>query len=331
MQPVDVKVSTVSLETVIPPEFGRRKMVQYYSNRIAPASRRRYSFTSVLPALFVIVLATLIIGTSFLGCATKSGQQTITAFCGSASKPAMEEAAKAFTERTGISVYLNFGGSGTMLSQMKISKEGDLYIPGSPDYMVMAERDGVVNPGSAKIVAYLVPAIVVQPGNPKNIRELSDLSKPDIKIGIGNPESVCVGLYAFEILGHSNMLEAVGRNIVTYAESCEKTATLVALKSVDAILGWDVFPKWNPGTMDAVYLKPEQIPRIAYIPAAVSTFSKDSNSARKFQDFLASPEGQKIFSKWGYITTESEARKFAPDAEIGGEYKLPKSYKPLVK
>jgi molybdate transport system substrate-binding protein len=306
-------------------------MVEYYPNHIAPALRRRYSFTSVILTLFAVVLAILITGTSFSGCTTKVEQQTITAFCGAASKPAMEEAAKAFTERTGTKVYLNFGGSGTMLSQMKISKEGDLYIPGSPDYMVMAERDGVAAPGTAKIVAYLVPAIVVQPDNPKNIHELSDLSKPDIKIGIGNPESVCVGLYAIEILERSNLLEAVGKNIVTYAESCEKTASLIALKSVDAILGWDVFSDWNPGTMDAVYLKPEQIPRIAYIPAAVSTFSKDSNSARKFQDFLASAEGQKIFSKWGYITTESEARKFAPNAEIGGEYKLPKSYKPLVK
>ena len=306
-------------------------MIKYCLNRAAPDSKRRYSFVPTLITLFSIVLAILITGISFSGCSTKSDQQAITAFCGSASKPAMEEAAKAFTERTGINVYLNFSGSGTMLSQMKIAKEGDLYIPGSPDYMVIAEHDGVVNPGTAKIIAYLIPTIVVQPDNPKNIIELYDLANADIRVGIGNPESVCVGLYAIEILDHNNLLEEVGKNIVTYAESCSKTASLVALKSVDAILGWDVFPEWNPGTMEAVYLKPEQIPRIAYIPAAVSTFSKDSNNARKFQDFLASKDGQKIFSKWGYITTESEARKFAPDAEIGGEYKLPNSYKPLGK
>ena len=99
-------------------------------------------------------------------------QKTIMAFCGSASKPAMEEAAKTFEEKTGIKVELTFGGSGTMLSQMKLSKQGDLYIPGSPDYMAKAKRDGVVYPDTVKNIAYLVPAIDVQEGNPKNIQSL---------------------------------------------------------------------------------------------------------------------------------------------------------------
>ncbi len=243
----------------------------------------------------------------------------------------MEEAARLFQQKTGISVLLNFGGSGTMLSQMKLTKQGDLYIPGSPDYMVMAERDGIVEPGTAQKIAYLIPTIVVQPGNPKNILELADLGKSGVEVGIGNPETVCLGLYAVEILERNKLLDVVGKNIVTYAESCEKTATLLALKSVDAIIGWDVFPSWNPGTMDNIYMKHEQIPRIAYIPAAISKFSKEGEMAQQFLEFLVSKDGQKIFSKWGYLSSEIEARKFAPDAQIGGEYKLPSTYSTLVR
>jgi len=126
------------------------------------------------------LLSFLILG----GCTDGDGK-AITAFVGSASKPAMEEAAKAFEEQTGIKVYLNFSGSGTMLSQMKLSKSGDLYIPGSPDYMVMAEHDGIAEPDSVKIISYLIPAILVQHGNPRNMHSLSDLAKPGIKAGIG--------------------------------------------------------------------------------------------------------------------------------------------------
>ena len=104
----------------------------------------------------------------FTGCAG-GGQEAITAFVGSASKPAMEEAALAFEADTGIKVYLIFGGSGTVLSQMELSQSGDLYIPGSPDYMAIAEQKGVVEPDSVEILAYLVPAILVQHGNPENI------------------------------------------------------------------------------------------------------------------------------------------------------------------
>lgn len=264
------------------------------------------------------------------GCA-KGELKTITAFCGSASKPAIEEAAQTFEEKTGIKVYLNFGGSGAMLSQMQLSKSGDLYIPGSPDYMAKAERNSVVDPESLKIISYLIPAILVQEGNPKNILSLSDLTKPGIKVGIADPESVSIGLYVYEILKHNNLLEEVGENIVTYGESYSKIVSLVALKTVDVIIGWRVFSKWNSDALDVAYLKPEQIPRLSYIPGAISTFTEGKESARKFLDFLASPQGQKIFSEWGYIATENEARSFAPEAKIGGEYKLPETYEPLVK
>lgn len=280
--------------------------------------------------LLVLLLAGLLILIPASGCA-KGEQKTITAFVGAASKPAMEEAAQVFEVKTRIRVYCSYGGSGAMLSQMKLSKSGDLYIPGSPDYIVKAERDGVIEPGSLKVIAYLIPVIAVQHGNPKNIQVLSDLAQPGIKVGIGNPEAVCVGLYAVEILEYNHLFTEVSKNIITHAESCGKVATILALKSVDAVIGWHVFHDWAPDNIDVVYLEPEQLPRIAYIPGAVSTFTKDKESAQKFLDFLVSSQGQEIFSKWGYIATESEARKFAPDAEIGGEYKLPESYRPLVK
>jgi molybdate transport system substrate-binding protein len=278
-----------------------------------------------IAALTLLISATLGIG---VGCAGEESR-SITAFCGSASKPAMEEAALTFEQGTGIKVFLNFGGSGTMLSQMKVSGSGDLYIPGSPDYMDMAVADDVVDPETISIISYLVPAILVQEGNPKNIRRLSDLARDGIEVGIGNPEAVCVGLYAYEILEYNGLMAEIEPNIVTHAESCSKTAALVALKSVDAILGWRVFSEWHDN-IDVVYLEPQQVPRLSYIPGAVSRFAQDKESAMEFLAFLVSPDGQKIFGKWGYIATEEGAREYAPDAEIGGEYKLPDTYWPPV-
>ncbi|MCJ7768974.1 MAG: molybdate ABC transporter substrate-binding protein [Dehalococcoidales bacterium] len=281
--------------------------------------------------IFILFLAGLLIAISFSGCSGGS-DNSITVFAGSASRPAMEEAARAFEEETGIKVYLTFGGSGTMLSQLKIAREGDLYIPGSPDYMLKAESEGVIYPDSVVKITYLVPAILVQKGNSKNIQSLADLAQPGIEFAIGAPETVCVGLYAYEILEYNGLIDAVKEagTIVTHAESCSKLASLVVLKSVDAILGWRVFSEWHPDSIDIVYMQPEQLTRLAYIPGAVLTFTQDRESAQRFLDFLVSAEGQQIFNKRGYIATEDEARQYAPDAEIGGEYRLPDSYEPLV-
>ena len=266
-------------------------------------------------------------------CVAEGGaaERRMTAFCGSASKPAMEEAAAQFEQETGIRVDLHFSGSGTMLSQIKMARRGDLYIPGSPDYMSKAIREGVVDPASVEIIAYLIIAIDVQHGNPKNIQTLADLARPGIRVGIGNPEAVCVGLYAVEVLERNGLLKEVQNNIVTHAPSCSATASLVAMQKVDAVIGWRVFSEWNPDKIDAVLLKPHEVSRLAYIPAAISTYSQDKVRAQRFINFLKSSKGQKIFAKWRYISTEKDARAFAPQAEIGGEYRLPNNYSPPVR
>ncbi|MDQ7780252.1 MAG: molybdate ABC transporter substrate-binding protein [Planctomycetota bacterium] len=256
----------------------------------------------------------------------ETSKRTLQVFCGAASKPAMEECATAFEKKTGIKVEVEYGGSGTLLSKMKMSGRGDVYIPGSPDYMVKAQRDGITDPAGVKIAAYLVPAILVQKGNPKGIRTLEDLARPGMRVGIGNPEAVCVGLYAVEILAGAGLLDSVKTNIAVHAESCEKTAALVVLRQVDAVIGWDVFASWSPDSTAAVMIDPAKVPRIAYVPAAVCRTSKDPAAAREFVDFLSSVEAHGVFSRLGYITEEQEARKLAPNAGVSGEYTLPADY-----
>ena len=263
--------------------------------------------------------------------ARESAPAGIEAFCGAASEPVMKEAAKLFERETGIKVTLHFSGSGTMLSQMKMSRRGDVFIPGSHDYMEKARKDGVVVGATEKTLAYLVPAIVVRKGNPLGIRDLSDLAHPGVRVAIGDPRSVCVGLYAVEIMRKAGLMDAIGKNIVTLAESCSKTASVLAMNAVDAVIGWDVFAAWNPGEMETVPLEPAQIPRIAYIPAAVSTYAANPKAAGAFVDLLAGPRGRAIFDKWGYLATEEEARKLAPQATVGGSYDLPEGFTVPVK
>jgi molybdate transport system substrate-binding protein len=245
-------------------------------------------------------------------------------FVGSASQPPSEVAIAHFEALTGAQVEAQFGGSGEMLSRMKLAGQGGIYFPGSSDYMEMAKREGLVDPESEVIVAYLVPAINVPRGNPKNITSLEDLARPGIRVGIARPDSVCVGLYAVEVLEHAGLAGAVRPNIVTHAESCAKTAQLVALGQADAVLGWEVFEHWNPAKITTVYLPPEQVPRIGYLPAAMGMNTADQELAQAFLDFLVSDEGQAFYRDAHYLVTVEEARQLTrTDAPVGGEWRLP--------
>lgn len=251
-------------------------------------------------------------------------------FAGAASKPPTEEAAGAFEKKTGVKVELIFGGSGFVLSQMILGRHGDIYFPGSSDFMEIAKKKGVVLPDTERRLVYLAPAINVQKGNPKRIKTLRDLLRPGIRVAIANPEGVCVGLYAVEII--ENALSASEKaafrsNLVNYTESCEKTATAVSLKAVDAVIGWGVFQHWDPARIETIPLSRNEIRRVGYIPVAVSTYAKNRPLAQRFIDFLVSAEGASIFRRHHYFMTPEEAFAWIGDKKpVGGEHLLPRAW-----
>jgi molybdate transport system substrate-binding protein len=282
-----------------------------------------------IPFLISIFLAFIFIQNA------QSASKRILVFAGAASKPATEEEVRIFRERFRIPVDVVFGGSGFVLSQMKLTKRGDLYFPGSSDFMEVAKREGLVFPDSEKVVVYLVPAINVQKGNPKGIHTIKDLTKEGVRVAIANPETVCVGTYAVEIIEKnldSSHKEKFKKNLVNYTESCEKTANVISLRAVDAVLGWRVFQYWDPERIETIYLKPEEIPRIGYIPIAISKFTQNKDLAQKFVDFLFSPDGKTIFRKYHYLMDLPEARQFTkPNTPVGGEYVLPNGWRTMKK
>lgn len=298
--------------------------------------KRRFSNVPAIIALIILLMLAVV------GCAgpkqaapvaTKPAEPTVKrlmVFAGAASQPPLEMAAKAFEKKTGVTVDTVFGGSGYVLSQMKLSKQGDLYFPGSSDFMEIAKRDGVVYPETEKKIVYLVNAINVQKGNPKNIQSLQDLTRPGIKVAIANPEGVCVGLYAVEIIEKaftSEQKQAFRKNLVNYTESCEKTATAISLKTVDAVIGWSVFQYWDPEKIETIQLKQSETLRIGYIPIGIAKYTKNRELAQQFIDYLQSAEGSAFFKRYQYFMTPAEAVAYiGVDRPVGGEYALPKAW-----
>lgn len=261
---------------------------------------------------------------------TRESKKKLTLFVGAASKPPAEEIIALFEQKTGVRVEANFGGSGYVLSQMKLAKTGDIFFPGSSDFMEKAKAENLVFSETERIPVYLVTSINVQKGNPRKIRTLKDLLKPGLRLAIANPENVCVGTYAVEVI-EKNLSPAervqFQRNLVNYTESCDKTATVIALKSVDAVIGWEVFQYWNPEAIETIDLKPSEIIRVGYIPISISRYTQNKELAQQFIDFIMGEEAKAIFKKYRYFTSPEEAFEYIGEVKpVGGLYNLPKEW-----
>ena len=151
----------------------------------------------------IIVPAALIILAALLwtaGCTVQSPTTTDTnatpgasdvslfVYSGAGLKKPMNEIGKAFTEKTGINVEYTFAGAGALVSQMELSRKGDVFVSGgTPDYRIARDKGLVGEPG---YVAYHVPIIAFQKGNPKNITSVDDLARPlKLARGVESPRS----------------------------------------------------------------------------------------------------------------------------------------------
>jgi molybdate transport system substrate-binding protein len=243
----------------------------------------------------------------------------------------MEAIAEKYRAETGVEVNLVFAGAGTLLSQIEMSRKGDIYLPPSHDYIDAGESRGLLVKGSDRIVAYLVPAVITPAGNPAGIESLEDLAREGVRVGMGNPEVMCLGLYAVEILEKCGLLEPVLKNVVAFGATATSLASMLVMGQADAVIGWRVFHYWNRESMDFVPIAPEKIPRIATVSIAIPVHTKDMELSRSFIDFVLSPAGMSAYESLGYITSREEALVFAPNAVIGGAYTLPDRYFELIK
>jgi molybdate transport system substrate-binding protein len=251
-------------------------------------------------------------------------------FCGAGLKPPFEELTQIFTRTSGIEITANYASVGALYSQVLLSKQGDLFVVPSPDLMTNAITKGVTHPDSVRNLGYVVPAIHVQKGNPKNIKNLRDLVHPGIRLALGNPETVFIGTLAVEIIEKGLSPEEktlLRRNLVTYSEDFPRLSSLLLLQQVDAIIGFHYLGELYPDKVETLKLKPEETHRIGAGQIAVLSYSKNVPSAVKFIDFLLSEEGKKIFKKYHYFGTPEEAFAWiGGQKSIGGAYTVPQGW-----
>ena len=268
----------------------------------------------VASAVLAVAPFALAISSPASGQVTPQARDTLHAYGPGGPLPAMKEAAAAFSRLRGVQVDVVGGPTPQWLEKAK--SDADIIFSGAEHMMtdfIAQLKDAPAGKIDVATVdpLYIRPAaILVRPGNPKHVRRFEDLLRPGLKIlavqGAGQ-----TGMWE-DMAGRTgdiSIVRALRRNIGAVApNSADARKIWTDDKSYDAWLIWNIWQVANPTLADVVPVAPKwRIYRDC--GTALTDRGRDNTSAREFVQFLRSPEGARIFAKWGWITP---ARKRVP-------------------
>lgn len=226
-------------------------------------------------------------------------QESIMVGAGAGLKPALDPVAEVFTAKTGIKVEYSYLCSAMVLTNMRLTRTGDVMVPGSQYYMDLAIEKGVIDPDSVAIAGYMIPVIGVQKGNPHNITCLEDLTKSGLKVGVGEPEALAVGRLTVKMLKELGLYENVMKNVVLTGGSASKLVLPLAMGNLDAEINWMATCLSFADKVDIIKIDPKKL-KYSVAPMGMTVYSKNKEAAKKYLAFVGSKEGRAIFEKYGF-------------------------------
>ncbi|HEY0393248.1 MAG TPA: molybdate ABC transporter substrate-binding protein [Candidatus Elarobacter sp.] len=233
-------------------------------------------------------------------------QPRVTVFAAASLREAFEAAGPAFTKRTGIAVTYVFGGSDTLVTQLKQGAPGDVFAAAGEAPMKVASDAGLLaEPARPFVRNHLV--VIVPKRNPAKIAALADLAKPGVNVVLA-ASGVPAGTYAraaFRKLDGSPGYPAgygaiVERNVVSNELDVKAVATKIALGEGDAgvVYATDVTPGIAPN-VSTIPFPPGAVPAVIY-PIAPLKAAPNPAGARAFVAFVSSAAGQAFLHARGF-------------------------------
>jgi len=203
-----------------------------------------------------------------------------------------------------VKVVFNFGASGDLARQIEAGAPVDVFASAAPKEMDDLDRKGLLAANSRK--NFTGNAIVLVKPVHSNIplQSLKDLQREEVKkVVIGNPKTVPAGRYAAEVLRHFNLWDAIKDKLI-FAEHVRQALDYVARNEVEAGLVYSTDAMVRSKEIRVVMKVPEGSHQSVVYPIGVIKGTQEEALSRAFVDLVISKEGQRILSRYGFISVD---------------------------
>ncbi len=244
--------------------------------------------------------------------ADSTGHRNLILHSGAGLRPVVSALTEAFERKHGIRVTANYAGGGQLVGQITAQCRGDLYMAGAERYADLIIEEGAADPETKDIVAYFVPVILVQNGNPKHIRALEDFTREDLRLGFGDERCCAIGGKTRKILEKNDIpFSEVQPNVVYQSKTVNELGMAVETGGVDAVVMWRKNATNFTDEGDIVSI-PLEKNVVSPVPLVRLSCSDNPREAQRFIQFAGGPEGRRIWKDRGFTLSLDELKKTEP-------------------
>jgi molybdate transport system substrate-binding protein len=237
------------------------------------------------------------------------GKPTLVVFAAASLAEAFTQIGEQFRQQhPEVKILFNFAGSQQLAQQLAQGAPADLFASANEAQMLAAVQEGRVAPGSYQGFAGNRLIVILPPGNPAGIRDLSDLAKTGLRLVLADP-SVPAGKYAQDFIALAAQDPAYGAayqkgvtgNIVSYEENVRAVLSKVLLGEADAgiVYRTDIHGL-DPDEIETLQIPDQFNPLVSYAIASIAD-STQPELAQSFMAAVQSPAGQETLRRFGFL------------------------------
>jgi molybdate transport system substrate-binding protein len=225
------------------------------------------------------------------------------AVSGNATVSAAASLTEAFTQigkdfekaNPGAKVTFSFGSSGTLATQIQSGAPADVFASADEANMQKLTTANLVSGQPADFATNKL-IIVTKPGNPKNVKTLSDLSTVGV-VSLCSLDAPC-GKYAQQILDQAHV--TIPTDKVTRGQDVKATLAAVSQGDADAAIVYLTDARAAGDQVDTVTI-PDDQNAIAKYPIATLKAATAPDVANAFVKYVTGSKGQATLEQYGFL------------------------------
>lgn len=237
-------------------------------------------------------------------CKSSNTDKSILIYCAAGMKPVLDKVAKAYEQDCHVKVDIQYGGSGTLLSNLRIAQKGDLYLAADKSYLQKAKGYGLI--AETQPLAYLTPVVATKKGNTHIVQQLSDLwTNKKWSLCIANPDAAAVGKLTKKIFTNLKKWDSLQTHIKVLMPTVSEVANTLKLGTADVGVIWDATAaQYKDVEIAGDFFKKYR----KSVTIGVLNYTQQPTAALKFLRYLsAQDKGLAVFRELGYNAIVGDA------------------------